>query len=157
MNTLVNAIASKALPASTKISDVIARLERMFSKVLAEQLKHLHISLSQYTMLSVVAAQGSLSNVKLAEHLCMQPQSAHKVVQDLLSLGWMSKQNDPDHGRRILLQLTESGHNKLAECHQVINQLETQMLGDMDIHLAMLIRNQLELMIGNLRESTEHE
>ena len=157
MNTLVNAIDSKALPASTKISDVIARLERMFSKVLAEQLKHLNISLPQYTVLSVVAAQGSLSNVKLAEYLYIQPQSANKIVQDLLSMGWISKQTDPDHGRRILLQLTESGYKKLAECHQIVDQLETQMLGDMDIHLAMLMRNQLELMVGNLRESNEHK
>ena len=153
----MTSLKSNSTTPRAKLSYMIARVDRIISKLLSEQLKALEISLPQYTALSVLAARGSLSNVKLAERSFIQPQSANKIVQDLLSMGWISKQTDPDHGRRILLQLTESGFKKLAECHQIVDQLETQMLGDMDIHLAMLMRNQLELMVGNLRESNEHK
>lgn len=141
-------------PPSAKLSYMIARVDRIISKLLSEQLKELNISLPQYTALSVLAARGSLTNVKLAERSFIKPQSANKIVQDLLSMGWITKQADPEHGRRILVQLTAAGHDKLAECHLIVDQLEAKMLGDIDINLAYLMRNNLEVMAKNLRESS---
>lgn len=148
--TVTHTNTAKLLTTPAKLSDVIAKLERLLSKVLSDQLKQLNITLPQYTVLALISKQGSINNVSLAEILCMQPQSAHKIVQDLLTLAWIDKHNDPNHGRRILLQLTQAGHNQLAECHRIVDQLETKMQGDMDIHLAMLMRNQMEQMVMNL-------
>ncbi|SDX99881.1 MULTISPECIES: MarR family winged helix-turn-helix transcriptional regulator [Acinetobacter] len=136
---------------SPKLSYMIARVDRIISKLLTEQLKQLNITLPQYTALSVLAARGSLSNAKLAERSFIKPQSANKILQDLLSLGWIEKHSDPTHGRRILIQLTASGQNKIAECNLIVEALEQKMLKGVDINLALLIRNNLEIMVNNLK------
>lgn len=134
-----------------KLSYMIARVDRIISKLLTEQLKQLNITLPQYTALSVLAARGSLSNAKLAERSFIKPQSANKILQDLLALGWIEKHSDPTHGRRILIQLTASGKIKINECNLVVEQLEQKMLKGIDINLALLIRNNLEIMVNNLK------
>lgn len=134
-----------------KLSYMIARVDRIISKLLTEELKALEISLPQYTALSVLAAKGSLSNAKLAERSFIKPQSANKILQDLLSTGWIERHADPTHGRRILIQLTDSGYAKLSECNQVVEELEQKMLQGIDLNLAMLIRNNLEIMVSNLK------
>ncbi|MDM1247145.1 MarR family winged helix-turn-helix transcriptional regulator [Acinetobacter sichuanensis] len=131
---------------------MLARVDRIISKQLTEQLKPLNISLPQYTALSVLAAKKGLSNAKLAEKSFIKPQSANKILQDLESTGWIEKHSDPTHGRRILIQLTASGWDKLAECNQVVELLEQKMLNNIDINLAYLIRNNLELMVNNLKD-----
>ncbi len=136
---------------SPKLSYMIARVDRIISKLLTEQLKQLNITLPQYTALSVLAARGSLSNAKLAERSFIKPQSANKILQDLLSLGWIEKHSDPTHGRRILIQLTASGQSKIAECNLIVEQLEQNMLKGIDINLALLMRNNLEIMVNNLK------
>ncbi|WP_353171911.1 MarR family winged helix-turn-helix transcriptional regulator [Acinetobacter rudis] len=134
-----------------KMSYMIARVDRIISQLLTEQLKQLEISLPQYTALSVLAAKGSLSNAKLAERSFIKPQSANKILQDLLMAGWIEKNPDPTHGRRILVQLTETGYAKLEQCNQLVEQLENKMLKNIDINLALLIRNNLEIMLNNLK------
>lgn len=136
---------------SPTMSYMIARVDRIISKLLTEQLKPFDISLPQYTALSVLAAKGSLSNAKLAERSFIKPQSANKILQDLLLSGWIEKHADPTHGRRILVQLTEAGYQKLDQCNQIVDQLESKMLKDIDVNLASLIRNNLEIMLNNLK------
>lgn len=136
---------------SPKLSYMIARVDRIISKLLTDELKALEISLPQYTALSVLAAKGSLSNAKLAERSFIKPQSANKILQDLLSAGWIERHADPTHGRRILIQLTDAGYVKLSECNQVVERLEQNMLQGIDVNLAMLIRNNLEIMVSNLK------
>ncbi|MFT4021167.1 MAG: MarR family transcriptional regulator [Acinetobacter sp.] len=136
---------------SPKLSYMIARVDRIISKLLTKELKALGITLPQYTALSVLAAKGSLSNAKLAERSFTKPQSANKILQDLLLAGWIERHADPTHGRRILIQLTDAGYIKLLECNQAVEQLEQKMLQGIDVNLAMLIRNNLETMVNNLK------
>ena len=136
---------------ASKLSYMIARVDRIISKALTEQLKELNITLPQYTALSVLAAKGGLSNAKLAEKSFIKPQSANKILQDLESAGWIEKHLDPTHGRRILIQLTTSGAEKICECNRIVESLEEKMLKNIDINLAYLIRNNLELMVNNLK------
>ena len=137
---------------SPTLSYMIARVDRIISKLLTEQLKALNISLPQFTALSVLATKGSLSNAKLAERSFIKPQSTNKILQDLLSYGWITKVSDPSHGRRILIHLTPEGIEKLDECRRIVAQLESQMLEGIDVNLGLLIRNNLDIMIGNLQK-----
>ncbi|QOW43532.1 MarR family transcriptional regulator [Acinetobacter indicus] len=137
------------------LSYMIARVDRIISKLLNERLKPLDITLTQFTALSVLAAKGNLSNAKLAERSFIKPQSTNKILQDLLSSGWISKESDPSHGRRILVNVTQAGLNKLSECRAVVQELEQTMLKGVDINLAFLIRNNLEIMATNLQHFQE--
>ena len=58
------------------LSYMIARVDRIISKLLNERLKPLDITLPQFTALSVLAAKGNLSNAKLAERSFILPENA---------------------------------------------------------------------------------
>lgn len=134
-----------------KLSYMIARVDRIISKHLTEHLKELEITLPQFTALYVLASKSNLSNAKLAERSFIKPQSANKILQDLLVNGWIEKKPDPTHGRRILITLTESGIDKLNKCNEVVSKVEEKMLEGIDINLAYLIRNNLDIMVNNLK------
>lgn len=134
------------------LSYMIARVDRIISKLLSEELKELSITLPQFTALSVLAAKGSLSNAKLAERSFIKPQSTNKILQDLLSQGWIVKQSDPSHGRRILIHVTPEGFEKLSQCRTIVKKLEDTMLNGIDINLSLLIRNNLDIMANNLQK-----
>ncbi len=149
---MVNQLDRQNTQQTPTLSYMIARVDRIISKTLTEKLKNLNISLPQYTALSVLASKQGLSNAKLAERSFIKPQSANKILQDLEGAGWIEKYSDPTHGRRILIQLTPEGQKKLNECDQIIGDLETKMLKNIDINLAYLMRNNLELMVNNLKD-----
>lgn len=134
-----------------RLSYTIARLDRVVSQYLTEHLKDYEITLPQFTALSVLASKSNLSNAKLAERSFIKPQSANKILQDLLCNGWIEKKPDPTHGRRILVTVTESGLVKLAECNKIVEALEQKMLQGIDMNLAYLIRNNLDIMVNNLK------
>ncbi|WOE32923.1 MULTISPECIES: MarR family winged helix-turn-helix transcriptional regulator [unclassified Acinetobacter] len=134
------------------LSYMIARVDRIISKLLSEALKDLGITLPQFTALSVLAAKGSLSNAKLAARSFIKPQSTNKILQDLLSQGWIVKQSDPSHGRRILIHVTPEGFEKLTQCRDIVKKLEDTMLTGIDINLSLLIRNNLDIMANNLQK-----
>ena len=135
------------------LSYMIARVDRIISKLLNEALKPLEITLPQFTALSVLATKGNLSNAKLAQRSFIKPQSTNKILQDLSSNGWISKVSDPSHGRRILVNVTQNGLVKLKECQDVVQNIEKMMLQGVDINLAFLIRSNLEIMATNLQNS----
>ncbi|MHA3890584.1 MarR family winged helix-turn-helix transcriptional regulator [Acinetobacter sp. GXMZU3951] len=141
----------KKIADGPRLSYTIARLDRVVSKYLTEHLKALDITLPQFTALSVLASKSNLSNAKLAERSFMKPQSANIILQDLQSNQWIEKKPDPTHGRRILVTVTDLGLMKLAECNKVVEALEQKMLQGIDINLAYLIRNNLDIMVNNLK------
>ncbi|SSU89090.1 MarR family winged helix-turn-helix transcriptional regulator [Acinetobacter baumannii] len=144
-------LVQKKVEDEPKLSYMIARVDRIISKHLTEHLKELEITLPHFTALSVLASKSNLSNAKLAERSFIKPQSANKILQDLLVNGWIEKKPDPTHGRRILITLTESGIEKLNKCNEVVLKVEEKMLEGIDINLAYLIRNNLDIMVNNLK------
>lgn len=134
------------------LSYMIARVDRIVSKLLTERLKDLDITLPQFTALSVLAAKGSLSNAKLAERSFIKPQSTNKILQDLFSQGWIEKESDPSHGRRILIHVTAKGFEKISQCRAIVKEVEDTMLQGIDINLALLICNNLDIMSNNLQK-----
>lgn len=83
--------SSQKVEDEPKLSYMIARVDRIISKHLTEHLKELEITLPQFTALSVLASKSNLSNAKLAERSFIKPQSANKILQDLLVNGWIEK------------------------------------------------------------------
>lgn len=144
-------LVQKKVEDEPKLSYMIARVDRIISKHLTEHLKELEITLPQFTALSVLVSKSNLSNAKLAERSFIKPQSANKILQDLLVNGWIEKKPDPTHGRRILITLTKSGIEKLNKCNEVVLKVEEKMLEGIDINLAYLIRNNLDIMVNNLK------
>ena len=105
-------LVQKKVEDEPKLSYMIARVDRIISKHLTEHLKELEITLPQFTALSVLASKSNLSNAKLAERSFIKPQSANKILQDLLQCGHYLAQRSGNvaNGRQV--------HHLLNDCRE---------------------------------------
>jgi DNA-binding MarR family transcriptional regulator len=87
--------------------------------VLGQLIRRLRVEhrfpLSQGSVLGRLDRGGltSIGDLALAERV--RPQSMTQTVADLEAQGLIARQTDPDDGRRILVALTDRGHETLEE------------------------------------------
>ncbi|CAM2195646.1 MarR family transcriptional regulator [Paraburkholderia kururiensis] len=135
-----------------RLTYVIGNLDRLLRRQMTEALAPLGITLAQYTALSVLEARGALSNAQLAVRSFITPQSANEVMSVMASRGFVTREADPNHGRVILLSLTDAGSAMLRECEQVLRPLERRMLGDLGAEDVAQIQRTMETFARNLRD-----
>ncbi|WP_174875557.1 MarR family winged helix-turn-helix transcriptional regulator [Vogesella oryzae] len=112
------------------IAYLIGRVDHMLSQQLRDSLKQQGLTVSQYTMLSMLQAHGQLSNAQLAERSMVSPQSANEMVKIMEGKGWIEREPDPTHGRIINLRLTETALALLVACDRVVALQEQRMLAE---------------------------
>ncbi|SAK52534.1 MarR family transcriptional regulator [Caballeronia glebae] len=64
---------------------------------------------------------------------------------------WITREPDPNHGRIVVLRLTEEGRGVLRQGMDAVRSLEDQMLKDIQAADATLVQNCLEMFARNLR------
>jgi len=118
---------------------------------MTEALAPLGLTLAQFTALSVLEARGQASNAQLAERSFITPQSANEVMSAMAARQWITREPDPNHGRIVVLQLTDEGRAVLRQGMDVVRSLENRMLKGIQAGDATLVQNHLELFARNLR------
>ena len=118
---------------------------------MTEALAPLGLTLAQFTALSVLDARGQASNAQLAERSFITPQSANEVMSAMAARRWITREPDPNHGRIVVLRLTEEGREVLQQGMGAVRALEDQMLKGIAGADATLAQNCLELFARNLR------
>ncbi len=86
---------------------------------------------------SAVFAQISLEGSRLTElarKADMTPQSMAEVVDELVDMGYVTRQPDPSDGRAKLIVLTERGRDAVAAGRQTIAGLEEQVTAILGEH-----------------------
>ena len=117
-------------PQDPRISYVVARLDRALRVAIAERLSPHGLTTLQYTTLSILGRRGQpLSNAQLARRAYMAPQSMSEVIAALQAKGLIKRRAHPNHRRVLPVALTPKGERVLAECEQVVDALEDEMLG----------------------------
>lgn len=106
---------------------VIGRLDRVVRSAIAGALREQGLSVGQYTVLSVLGHRGSLSNAQLARRSYVSPQSMNEVLLTLENRGFVTRVDDPNHGRIRQTALTDKGCQALSACDQLVAQVETDM------------------------------
>ena len=119
-------------PAGPRLSYLIGRLDRALRRHLDEQIGREGLTTLQYTTLSVLRARSGLSNAQLARRSLMTPQSMSEVLARLEQKGLIRRDPHPDHGRVIQVELTPAGHEALATCDRVVDEIEATMLAQLD-------------------------
>ncbi|BET13509.1 MarR family winged helix-turn-helix transcriptional regulator [Pandoraea sputorum] len=149
-----DAAGADARPRRSKLrlTYVIASLDRLLRRHMSEALAPLGLTLAQFTALSVLDARGKLSNAQLAQRSFITPQSANEVVSIMASRQWITREPDPNHGRIVLLQLTDEGRRVLAQCEAVAKEIDTRMRAGVTRDDAAAVQRHLELFVRNLRD-----
>ncbi len=115
-----------------RLSYVVGRLERVLRRRLATAVEPAGLTLSAYTALSVLQAQGGLSNAQLARRSLVTPQSMSEVLALLSERRYVRRRADPNHGRVIRNELTAAGRRALVRCDRAVDEVERAMLAGLD-------------------------
>jgi DNA-binding MarR family transcriptional regulator len=115
-----------------RLSYVIGRLDRVLRRRLSAAVEPAGLTLPAYTALSVLRAQGGLSNARLARRSLVTPQSMSEVLAILVEQGYVRRSAEPGHGRVIRIELTSAGSRVLERCDRAVDEVEREMFGDLD-------------------------
>lgn len=150
--TAASTSSTPARRSKLRLTYVIASLDRLLRRRMSDALAPLGLTLAQFTALSVLDARGKLSNAQLAQRSFITPQSANEVVSLMSAKHWITREPDPNHGRIVLLQLTDEGRKVLAQCEAVAKEIDTRMREGVGRDEANAVQRHLEVFVRNLRD-----
>lgn len=122
------------------------RVKRLFQTLRArvdEALDPVGLSMPQYGALTVLQAEGRLSNAALARLNFVTPQTMLRIVGGLEAGGFITR-NPSGTGKSIHFQVSETGHIKLEEAHTLVTKIEQQMMGVLAPDAAALFLQSLD-------------
>jgi DNA-binding MarR family transcriptional regulator len=136
-----------------RTSYLVARLDRLIRSRLAEALKPFDVSVTQYTVLSVLQHRPGLSNAQLARRSYITAQAMHQMVNGLEERGLITREVSPDHGRVQMTELTPAGRELLRRCDRAVNEVEERIFGSLGDGEENRLRDLLQASISH--ESTD--
>lgn len=89
------------------------------------------LSAAQYTALTVLRRRPDLTSSELARRSFVRAQTMAATIDPLLTAGLVSRSQDPQHRRRMLLRLTPAGEERLAEIAPRMRALEELVVADL--------------------------
>lgn len=98
------------------------------------QLKAVEITLPQYAVLSNVAISPGISNADLAKAAFVTPQTMQGILSTLEKRNLLERSQDPEHGRRLMTQLTAEGKIAMETARIEMIKVEAMMLDSISDH-----------------------
>lgn len=90
------------------------------------------LTAAQYTALTVLERRSGITSSELARRSFVRAQTMAATIDPLLEAGYVRRERDPLHGRRILLSLTEKGLDAVARATPRFDALEELLVSDLD-------------------------
>ncbi|MDO4433260.1 MAG: MarR family transcriptional regulator [Alysiella sp.] len=147
MNTSLEQYAESA----PTVSYNLGRLDRLVHQQLGDALGKVGISVPQFTMLSNLYQRGATANATLAARSFISPQAANQIVKVMEQQGWVQKHNDPNHGRLVLIELTDEGRELYRRCAEQAAAFEQKMLDGLPPETVIMLKATLKRLLDNLR------
>ncbi len=126
-------------------SAVRLRLERA--------LREFDLTATQYTVMSRVKGREVLSSAKLARHHYVSPQTMNELIANLEARGLLSRMEDPENRRVLLVSLTQAGSDLIAACDRKVDGLEAEFFTSLNTADHGMFRKLLEILIDDIRRS----
>ena len=95
---------------------------------LDELLRPTGITVPQWTALTVLARREGQTSAELARNAFVSPQAMGDLVAALERGRWITRTQDPTHGRRVLIGLSPQGRDLLAHVEPEAADVEAGML-----------------------------
>lgn len=83
---------------------------------------------AQYTALSVLMRRPGLISSELARRSLVKAQTMAETITALVQEGLVRREQDPDHGRQILLFITPAGVDRVTAISQEVREFEDEVL-----------------------------
>lgn len=116
-------------PAAKRLGYIVKRTQQSLRTRMEQELRIYELTTPQYGVLSAVARTPKISNSDLAKASFVTPQTMQGIVATLEKRGLLERSSDPDHGRRLMAQLTSSGQKALKAADNGVIKIEAIMVG----------------------------
>jgi DNA-binding MarR family transcriptional regulator len=126
-----------------RLTYLVGRLDRALRKRITEAVRPFGVSVSQYTVLSVLRTRNQWSNAQLANRAFITPQAMNEVVQARETQKLVTRRPDPSHGRIVQLTVTARGAETLRKCDAAVRALEKVMLAGVSDEAREALRSSL--------------
>lgn len=131
---------------------LVKQLELVVRARIDDLLRPTGVTALQYTALSVLERQPTMSTSDLARASFVRAQSAADLVRVLERHGFIERSVDPQNRRRRLITLTPAGRSFLAEYDGPVAALEGRMLAG----LSAAERDAFRTVLSGSRRSLAH-
>lgn len=82
-----------------------------------------------YRCLAALAREGQLSQAALGNAAMLDPRDVTHTVRALEGRGLVSRQKDPNHGRKVLVSLTDAGARTADDLSRVMADVQDEVFG----------------------------
>ncbi len=120
---------------------LLTRLARQSYRRISED--SLGMKLKSYGTLSTLAELGDMPQADLSVAMCIDANNLVLLLNELESLGYVSRQRDPADRRRHIVVMTDAGRRALLEAEQQMEDTEDAVL----THLSAKERDQLHRLL----------
>lgn len=91
-------------------------------------LQRMGVTLPQFSVLTMLAAYPGSSGAELARLSLLTPQTMSVIVGNLQRAGLIARRPHGQHGRVLVVEITEAGLQLLARCKSAARQAEAALL-----------------------------
>ena len=113
---------------------ILKRAQQSLRTRVDTQLRAMEITLPQYVVLSSVAMSPGISNADLAKAAFVTPQTMQGILSTLEKRNLLARSQDPEHGRRLMTQLTADGQVTVKAAEIEIIKIEKMMVSSISAH-----------------------
>lgn len=113
---------------------ILKRAQQSLRTRVDTQLRAMEITLPQYVVLSSVAMSPGISNADLAKAAFVTPQTMQGILSTLEKRKLLARSQDPEHGRRLMTQLTADGQVAVKAAEIEIIKIEKVMVSSISAH-----------------------
>ena len=103
---------------------LVKQLESAIRARMDVALRSRHITVPQYTALTVLEQHDDMSAAQLARYTFVTAQAMEGVVGALQNAGLIVRHRDPENRRRLVISLTAEGRALLEDCREDIDRIE---------------------------------
>lgn len=111
---------------------LVKRLEMLVRSLMDDALRIHGVTTLQYTALSVLARHDGMSSAALSRRSFVTPQTMNEMVLWFERRGLVARERDPQNRRVLLIHLTEDGRRVVADCTEIVRELEERVHSSMD-------------------------
>jgi DNA-binding MarR family transcriptional regulator len=101
---------------------LILVVQRDGNRQLADVLRPLNLTPSQAEVIQVLQQYQPMTLLQLGERLVCENGSPSRLIKGMVEAGWVEKSTNPDDGRAVLLQLTETARAILPQLNAIEHQ-----------------------------------
>lgn len=112
----------------------------------------LELTSPKYAVLSVLEAQGAMTNADLARECAVTAQTMNRIMKDLEASGFVSKTSDVSNNLKLPFSLTPKALAAVCSAHVAVNAVELNMVRGWPENEIGSLRNLLHRCYDNLRE-----